>query len=243
MRIALVSPYDLSVPGGVQSQIVGLSEALVRLGHDLCVVGPGRTGSWGIPGAESVAVGSSLPIPANGSLAPITPWPLAMRRSVRALTRFSPQVVHVHEPLVPGPALASLISAEAPVVATFHRARPSRTYSAYARPLRRVVHRATELVAVSDAAAETARRVLGEVDLTIVANAVDSERFERLHPSRRSSPTALFVGRIERRKGLEVLLAAFHGLAGDFSLRVVGDGPEAAQLKRRFGSDNRIVFL
>ncbi len=243
MRVALVSPYDLSIPGGVQSQVLGHADALVRLGHDVCVIGPGRRRSWSAPGALSVTVGRSLRVPANGSLAPVAPYPRAMRRTVRELRSFSPDVVHVHEPLVPGPALAALVMSSKPIVATFHRARPSRVYAAYAFPFRRAVQRIGSVVAVSPTAATTLGEVLGRVDVVIIPNAVAADRLARIHPVRPASPTALFVGRVEARKGLQVLLEAFHGLAGDFSLRVVGDGPELVRLRRRFGADERIVFL
>ncbi len=245
MRVALVSPYDLSIPGGVQSQVLGLADALVRLGHSVGVVAPGRPGSWSVPGAKSTAVGRSLRVPANGSFAPVAPSPFAMRRTARALAAFAPEVVHIHEPLVPGPALAALVTASAPIVATFHRARPSRAYTVYARLIRRVMRRLGAVIAVSGTAAQTLRVVVGDVDVdvAIVANAVAPDRFARLHPARRAGPTALFVGRVEPRKGLEVLLEAFHGLAGDFSLHVVGDGPDLKRLRRRFGADDRVVFL
>jgi phosphatidyl-myo-inositol alpha-mannosyltransferase len=243
MKVALVSPYDLSTPGGAQSQVLGHAEALVQRGHEVLVVAPGRATSWSVAGAESVAVGRSLSLPANGSLAPVAPLPRAMRRSARALAAFAPDVIHLHEPLAPGPSLAALVTSAAPLVATFHRARPSRVYAAYARPLRRFVDRIGVKVAVSDTAAATLREVLGPAEITVVPNAVAVERFAHLHPDRSVAPTALFVGRVEPRKGLDVLLEAFHGLAGDFALRVVGDGRELKRLQRRFGADDRIVFL
>ena len=48
----------------------------------------------------------------------------------------------------------------------------------------------------------------------------------RVTPS--AAPAILFVGRHERRKGLEVLLDAFAGLDRDADLWVVGDGPQTA---------------
>ena len=40
MRIALVCPYSLSVPGGVQGQVTGLAASLRGLGHDVDVLAP-----------------------------------------------------------------------------------------------------------------------------------------------------------------------------------------------------------
>ncbi|MFT5223687.1 MAG: hypothetical protein ACI867_002011, partial [Glaciecola sp.] len=39
MRIAIVSPYDLAVPGGVQQHVEYLANALAERGDDLLVLG------------------------------------------------------------------------------------------------------------------------------------------------------------------------------------------------------------
>lgn len=243
MKVALVCPYDLSVPGGVQTQVEGHARSLVDLGHEVCVIAPGRPGSWRVAGALSVPLGRSVRVPANGSLAPLAAGPAAMRRTVGALASFAPNVVHLHEPFVPGPTLAVLARRPAPIVATFHRARPSRVYVLYGRLVRRLGRRIGVKAAVSAAAAETVRTVLGDVEVAIVPNAVATERLARLSRVTAANPTALFVGRIEPRKGLQVLLEAFHGLAGDFSLRVVGGGRDRKALARRYAGDDRIRFL
>jgi phosphatidyl-myo-inositol alpha-mannosyltransferase len=243
MRVALVCPYDLSVPGGVQTQVEGQAQALAELGHHVCVLAPGTVGTWDVAGARSVQLGPSIRLPANGSFAPVSIRPKALRRAVQALADFDPDVVHIHEPLVPGPALAVLARAQAPIVATFHRARPSHLYALYGRLVRRFGRRIDARAAVSQAASETVRAVLGDVEVSIIPNAVAAGRLARRPPIDGTPPTALFVGRIEPRKGLQVLLEAFHGLAGDFSLRVVGGGRERKALERKYASDDRICFL
>ena len=40
MKIAMLSPYSLSRPGGVQGQVLGLVPPLRRLGHEVTVIGP-----------------------------------------------------------------------------------------------------------------------------------------------------------------------------------------------------------
>ena len=40
MRIALVCPYSLSSPGGVQTQVLALARALRALGHPTRLLGP-----------------------------------------------------------------------------------------------------------------------------------------------------------------------------------------------------------
>ncbi|HTW97507.1 MAG TPA: glycosyltransferase family 1 protein, partial [Acidimicrobiales bacterium] len=74
MRVALVSPYSLSVFGGVQQQVLGLAEALAGAGEDVTVLAPTGSGPYRPQTARGVGVvlvGRSLSIPANGSRAPV----------------------------------------------------------------------------------------------------------------------------------------------------------------------------
>ena len=50
MRIALVTPYSLDVPGGVGTHVLGLARWLREQGHDAFVVAPGeRVVDAGVP--------------------------------------------------------------------------------------------------------------------------------------------------------------------------------------------------
>ena len=40
LRIGIVCPYSLDVPGGVQSHVLDLARALIALGHDVSVLAP-----------------------------------------------------------------------------------------------------------------------------------------------------------------------------------------------------------
>lgn len=243
MRIALVAPYDLGVPGGVQGQVLGLARALSASGDQVLVVGPGRPDTWlGDPagaGLALVGTGAVVAVPANGSRAPVAASPLAGRRTLAALRGFRPEVVHVHEPFVPGPALAALRAAPAPVVATFHRAGAGAPYR-LARPLLApLAARAAVLVAVSEAARATLAAVVGPAAdrAVVVPNGVDLERFvqarQRTGDGSTGKAKLVFVGRLERRKGAEVLLEAVAGLGVPVEVAVVGDGPLRGRLAGR----------
>lgn len=247
MRVALVSPYDLAVPGGVQSHVLSLADALRAGGDDVCVIAPG-------PG-DHVSVGTARGIPFNGSVAPIALGPAVAARTVAALRRFAPDVVHVHEPLVPVTGIAAAMGAgDVAVVATFHASSSSRWLRA-ARPLgRRVATRLDDLIAVSDAAARTHASMIG-VDARrfhILPNGVDVRRFAEAAPrttlARLDGPTLLFVGRLEPRKGLDVLVRAYTLLKTrhpDLQLVVVGEGPQLARsralLPERLSADVHLL--
>ena len=68
----MFSPYSLSLPGGVQGQVLGLARALRRQGHDCRVLGP-CDGPPPEPGI--IALGNAVPFATNGSVAPIAPDP------------------------------------------------------------------------------------------------------------------------------------------------------------------------
>ena len=98
MRVCLVTPYDLSHEGGVNRHVRSLAGALAALGHEASVIGPASgsvpEGCTSIPGV--------IPVPANGSVARI--GLLVSPRAIREhLAARAYQVVHVHEPIVPGP--------------------------------------------------------------------------------------------------------------------------------------------
>jgi len=223
----MVCPYSLTRPGGVQGQVLGLARELRKLGVDVRVVGP-CDGPPPSPGVLSV--GPSVNWDSNGSVAPIATGKVVARRTIEALRSIDPDVVHLHEPAVPGPTITALIGFQGPMVGTFHiSGEMSRTYL---RPaLRGAMSRLGLRVAVSAAAREHARAFYGG-DYLVLWNGI--EVTGGTHPTRFATerPAVLFVGRHEPRKGLGVLLDAWNGVGRDATLWVVGDGPQTAQMRQ-----------
>ena len=117
MRVVMTSPYSLSRPGGVQGQVLGLARELRKMGVDVRVVGP-CDGPPPEPGI--VSVGPSVEWNSNGSVAPISPGRATARRTLEVMRSIEPDVVHLHEPAVPGPCLSALLYFNGPMVGTFH---------------------------------------------------------------------------------------------------------------------------
>ncbi len=265
MRVALVSGYDWSVPGGAQGQVAAIAGALAVRGESVAVVAPNRLAGGGprIPGVQLFVAGRSLDVSVNGSVAPIAPTPVAAWTTMRALRAFSPEVVHVHEPLLPGPPLAAALLGPRPVVATFHRAGADSLYRLEGAALGQLVRRRLAAVtSVSGEAATTARAVLGRGlrDVVEVPNGVELERFSsarrRLEARETTGggggrgregrwkdpggPVVAFVGRFERRKGVTLLASAVGAVDGRARVVIVGDGPEAPSVRRALGDDARV---
>lgn len=239
LRIGLVCAYSVGVPGGVQGQVMGLARVLRRMGHEVRVLAP----CDGPPPATFVTpLGNSIPTAANGSVAPLAPDASCALRTIRALRDESFDVLHLHEPLAPGPTMTSLFLDIAPVVATFHAAGDSASYRFFTPIVRSLASHIDARVVVSKDALDLARRYLpGEYE--VLFNGVEVERYRTAEPFKTEAPTIFFCGRHEERKGLGVLLDALSALAPEVRCWVASEGPETASLKARFAGDPRIEWL
>ena len=238
VRIGMFSPYSLSLPGGVQGQVLGLARALRRAGHQVRVLGPCDGPP---PEAGVTPLGNALPLAANGSVAPIAPDPSAVLRTIRAINDEDFDVLHLHEPMVPGCTMTAMLYDSAPMLGTFHAAGRSSSYKYFRLPLRWLAGKLDLRTAVSEDAITLARESLGG-EYELLFNGIEIDRFARADAWPTTGPTILFVGRHEERKGLEVLLEAHTHLGADVRLWVVGSGPQTDELKARY-LDPRIEWL
>lgn len=237
MRIGIVSPYSLTVPGGVQSQVLGLGRALRARGHEAVALGPcdGPPPDTGV-----ISLGDSIPAASNGSVAPIAPDAACALRTIRALWEEEFDVIHLHEPLVPGPNQTALLLDTAPMIGTWHAAGASRAY--LIPGVRYLASRLRVRCAVSEDAKALAAGALGG-DYKVLFNGIEVERFAKAEPHSSDRPTILFLGRHEPRKGLAVLLDSLVHLRRDVRVWVAGTGPETDRLRRRHAADERIEWL
>ena len=199
VNVALVCPYDLGIPGGVQDQVVKLAGWLRDLGHDATVVGPGNEGPDG-----AVLLGSTKIVKANAARTPISLNPRMRARIETAVS--DSDVVHIHEPLMPTVSLSAARIVDRPTVGTFHADPPrwARTgYSTLAPILSRVLGHLDVITTVSPVSLSAVGH-LG--DVRVIPNGIDVDVY-RGHA--KTPGRVVFLGRDDPRKGLDVLLEAW----------------------------------
>jgi phosphatidylinositol alpha-mannosyltransferase len=231
LKIALVAPYDLSVPGGVNAHIRSLASSLRKLGHEVIVYGPASKRDALEP--DEVGLGGALNVHVGGTVSGMGLNPILDRKVGKVLQAEDFDVIHIHEPLTPILPWLFLRNARAPKVGTFHvhREEGHSVYAAFSWYLKRWAKRLDYRIAVSEAARQTVSRYFpGDYDM--LPNGVDVARYRDPGPSPQLPPghrNIVFVGRLEGRKGLEYLIRAMPRVLAEVPcarLIVVGDGPE-----------------
>lgn len=249
MRVGLVCPYALEVPGGVQNHVRELAETLLGWGHEASVLAPADEGAE-LPDYV-VAAGRAVPIPFNGSVARLAFGPVSAARVRRWIREGNFDVLHIHEPNAPSVSLLALWASTGAIVATFHASTPrSRAMSAASAILRPPMEKISARIAVSEDARATQVHHLGGEPI-VIPNGLFVDRYASAAPCPRwhsAAGTLVFVGRLdEPRKGLPVLLDAFATIARErpgVRLVVAGRGDvEAARASVESGLRESVTFL
>lgn len=246
MNIAVICPYALDVPGGVQGQALGMSRAFAR-DHQVTLVSPGEHAPRELAHTpiNVVLLGRTVGVKANGSVAPVALSPRAVHACREVLLDSEIDLLIIHEPLVPVTSVTALFGGTPIKIGVFHRSGISRLLPLlrpFASPL---LSRLDYGVVVSEEARKTIRVLVGNRadGYAQISNAVDVDRFATPHPLARKPKSILFLGRHERRKGLAVLIDAMRRLPAEFSLMVAGTGPETSALERQCSGDPRVTWL
>ena len=231
MKIGLVSPYDYHYPGGVTVHIDNLSRELTKLGHIVKIIAPCSDANQQTLPSSVIPLGKPVPIPTGGSIARISVSFWLMKKVQAMLEKEAFDVLHLHEPLVPFLPLACLHLASCPIIGTFHAyENNSQKYFAHSGILQSSFNRLDRRIAVSTPAKQHINKNFPS-DYDIIPNGIDYSRFRSpqtpLQDFSDGKTNILFVGRLEKRKGLQYLVSAFSILKWhhrDVRLIVVGPG-------------------
>ena len=240
MRIAILSPYSWSYPGGVARHIEALAASHREAGHEVRIITPvdpfdqrstrlhgGTAPQQRQLDGHIVDLGRTVGIPANGAVSNLSLSPAAVQRLGQTLAEGDFDVVHIHEPVVPLISWMALNCKSTALVATYHTYSTNRLTQGCANLLgaRRRMRRLHARIAVSEAASWTARRFYGG-RYSVIANGVEVPAAgPPVKPVGAAGKLKLvFVGQAVDRKGLPVLLSAFEGLRDyvDAELTIIG---------------------
>jgi phosphatidylinositol alpha-mannosyltransferase len=213
MRIVQVSPYDLQQHGGVQQHISSLAAALRDRGHDVLVIGPGRAAT---DDQVNVRIGGKKRVSFIGTSFELS---FATRSEMKDLARrladWCPDLVHYHTMWVPILSGQIFRQTDAPSVATFHDTPPPGATGEVLRTMFKamswfLLNRLDGAIAVSQAPLAHLRPGRRGCRPVILPPATDLGDFLRIKKSDSSRQDAvLFFGRLEPRKGINVLLDAW----------------------------------
>ncbi|WP_020403832.1 glycosyltransferase family 4 protein [Gracilimonas tropica] len=259
MNIIQVCPYDLSIPGGVQSHVTQLSNELTRKNHNVMVFAPSLTKSSlerkfdcevkYLTKAKRVGIwGTSVDISVLNST--------EKERTLDIIKNFNPDVVHFHtiwNPLMQTQ-LLGLLPKGVKKVGTFHDTPPDFGIGKYVGgnlmrlAAKYYLPKVDEIISVS----KTQANAMGvnfqnpPGNFRILPNGIDADAGDGLSPTppEKNEFRLIFIGRFESRKGVFDLLEVYRrlkegDLGQDVTLKMLGNGPLLPKAKT-FVEENRL---
>jgi phosphatidylinositol alpha-mannosyltransferase len=240
MKIGLVCPYNINKHGGVLEVVLALKDGLDKRGHTVRIITPKPRNNDTYEKPEDVifmSTSTDFRSPAHTTTQVSSTHDNEEIDAILKKEKFD--ILHFHEPWVPLLSRQLLQRSQAVNIATFHSKVPetlmSRTVIKVVNPyMKSVMKYLHALTAVSHSGAEYAASMTKQ-PITIIPNGIDLQKYRKLPPVKKNTPPLiLYIGRLERRKGVKYLLKAFQVLSQDnpdVQLMIAGDGPDREKLE------------
>lgn len=240
MKVGLILDGNIDFPGGVQTYVKGLYRFLVENGHQVLIIAGGNAGKTEEAGFKVIRVGKTYKMKGIGTqISAHLSW--VRKKTVRRiLEKENFDVIHLQ-------ALFGLLGMRfldlslAKKVATFHNYyEPGMlplTVSLFSPLYRHYFKKLNGRIADSKPAEEFAR-LIEKGDYVIIPPGIEQKKFKKTSesdPSKKELVTILFMGRLDKRKGIMFLLDAFKKVQDEVSntrLLIVGDGPQAKEAEK-----------
>ena len=239
MKIGLVCPYNMFRGGGVQECVLALREGIVARGHEAYIITPQPSDYKESPPEGFIFVGTGRMIRASHTTSDLA-VSIDIARLQEVLDTYQFDILHFHEPWVPIISRQLLSRSNAIHIATFHAAmserRTSRTFEKVIIPYTKSILKYLDVMTAVSPTATNYVRSLTNRKIKIVPNGIDLSRYNHVETTLqpKSPKQILYVGRLEKRKGVNYLLNAFKELLiidPGYSLLIVGDGPDREKLE------------
>lgn len=240
MKIGLVCPYNMDKHGGVLEVVLSLYDGFTKDGHDVRIITPRPRGQEVKERKDVIYMGTSTDFRSPAATTTQISSADDNDKTDAILRQENFDILHFHEPWVPLLSRQLAQRSTCVNVATFHGMVPetllTRTVIKVVNPyFKSVMAYLHEMTAVSASGASYAS-TMTEQPIKIIPNGIDLKKYtapkgQKVRPQ---TKTVLYVGRLERRKGVKYLLQAFQIFADknpDYELLIAGDGPDREKLE------------
>lgn len=239
MKIAIVCPYNLSMPGGVQQHVFEQARELKKRGHIVKILTPKPRTELVFDDSDVLFIGQSRRIKTPQRTSVDVSISVTSEAIDELLEREKFDIVHIHEPIVPILARQMLPRITVPVVGTFHAALPetvlAKSIAGSISPfVKSIVKHLNVITAVSEAATSYIGNYVSTEDVYFIPNGVDLHDYTTKNKITKRK-NILYVGRLEKRKGVKHLLEAYAVYINSnkkHRLVIAGNGPDREKLER-----------
>lgn len=237
--------------GGVQEHVLATQAELIRRGHEVIVLTPQPRSYKGEAPDNMLFIGGSADIKSMHTVVQfsITASP---EKVAAVIDDEKFDVLHLHEPWVPVVGRQLLTRSSAVSVGTFHARLPdtrmSKTIEKVVKPYTKSLLKYIDFfTAVSDPAAEYLKHLV-DVDVNMIPNGIDLRKYKPDLKAKYEAPTILYIGRLEKRKGVKYLIKAFkqvQELMPEAQLLIGGSGPDKDKLEQLVKDESipNVTFL
>lgn len=250
MKIGLVCPYNIGLGGGVQECVIATQAELKKRGHKVYIITPRSRAALEDPPKDTILVGSGADVRSPFSTTAQISASMNTDELEQIIEDYNFDILHFHEPWVPVLSRQLLSKSKSKNVATFHARMPDGVMT---KAIERIVTPYTKsilksfdaLTAVSEPAAQYVRS-LTDGEISIIPNGIDLKKYRTSKAKVKTQKTILYIGRLEKRKGVNLLIDAFARLGDkDCRLLVAGSGPDLEKLQYQAKSRNldNVEFL
>lgn len=239
LKIGIICPYNILKGGGVQEHVKAMHAELKRRGHEVRIITPLPRDTDVIDIPDVIFIGTSTDFRSPMHTSVQVSATAAVDKIKVVLDEEAFDILHFHEPWIPVISRQILQRSNAVNIATFHAKVPEtlmsrtiiRVVTPYTKTILKYFHQFT---AVSESALEYAGTLTDE-HFEIIPNGIDLSAYtKKPNTTPSTAKNILYIGRLERRKGVNHLLNAYQLLEQanpNVSLTIAGDGPDREKLE------------
>lgn len=239
MKIGLVCPYNMFRGGGVQECVLALRDGLNARGHEAYIITPQPNNYKNGAPEGMIFLGGSMSFRAARTQGDISAS-VDINGLETVLEREKFDILHFHEPWNPMLSRQILTRSNTINIGTFHAAmserRTSRTVERVITPYTKSILNYLDVMTAVSPTATNYVHTLTRRKVEIVPNGIDLSKYhdENRSINRTKQKTILYIGRLEKRKGVKYLIQAFRLVNlqhPEYKLVIAGDGPEREKLE------------